>query len=560
MKILIVDDKKENLYFLETLLNGIGYETISANNGAEAIDLAKKSDIQLIISDILMPVMDGFTFCRNCKKNENLKNIPFVFYTATYTEPKDKEFALSLGAVKYILKPQEPDVFIEIIEEVLNDVNSDKIKNIPNDGVSEDVVLREYNSVLVNKLEDKMRQAEQKEIELKEYVVKLEKTIEEREKAEKELGRSELKYKKLYDGMMDGFVITTIEGKILEFNNAFTSMLMYDDDDELKSKNINDLTPAKWHDEEKRIFENQVFGSGYSETYEKEMIKKDGSIFPVELRTYLIVNEKNEKEGMWAIIKDITERKKIELMTQKLNEELEQRVKERTSQLKILNQELEAFSYSVSHDLRTPLRIISGYSKILFEEYANELSDDAKTLLEGITKNTNNMSCLIDDLLEFSKLNRKEVALTEINFEKIFKEVFNEIPGSAIKDKVKINISKLPVVKGDKALLKQVAANFISNAVKFSSKVENPEINVSANIENGMAVFCIKDNGVGFDMNYSGKLFGVFQRLHKQNEYEGTGVGLAIVKRIINRHGGKVWAESELNNGSSFYFSLPLFK
>ncbi|MAT57361.1 MAG: hypothetical protein CMF23_05265 [Ignavibacteriae bacterium] len=560
MKILIVDDKKENLYFLETLLNGIGYETISANNGAEAIDLAKKSDIQLIISDILMPVMDGFTFCRNCKKNENLKNIPFVFYTATYTEPKDKEFALSLGAVKYILKPQEPDVFIEIIEEVLNDVNSDKIKNIPNDGVSEDVVLREYNSVLVNKLEDKMRQAEQKEIELKEYVVKLEKTIEEREKAEKELGRSELKYKKLYDGMMDGFVITTIEGKILEFNNAFTSMLMYDDDDELKSKNINDLTPAKWHDEEKRIFENQVFGSGYSETYEKEMIKKDGSIFPVELRTYLIVNEKNEKEGMWAIIKDITERKKIELMTQKLNEELEQRVKERTSQLKILNQELEAFSYSVSHDLRTPLRIISGYSKILFEEYANELSDDAKTLLEGITKNTNNMSCLIDDLLEFSKLNRKEVALTEINFEKIFKEVFNEIPGSAIKDKVKINISKLPVVKGDKALLKQVAANLISNAVKFSSKVENPEINISAVTENSMAVFCIKDNGVGFDMNYSGKLFGVFQRLHKQNEYEGTGVGLAIVKRIINRHGGKVWAESELNNGSSFYFSLPLFK
>ena len=189
-----------------------------------------------------------------------------------------------------------------------------------------------------------------------------------------------------------------------------------------------------------------------------------------------------------------------------------------------------------------------------------ELSDDAKTLLEGITKNTNNMSCLIDDLLEFSKLNRKEVALTEINFEKIFKEVFNEIPGSAIKDKVKINISKLPVVKGDKALLKQVAANLISNAVKFSSKVENPEINISAVTENSMAVFCIKDNGVGFDMNYSGKLFGVFQRLHKQNEYEGTGVGLAIVKRIINRHGGKVWAESELNNGSSFYFSLPLFK
>ncbi len=559
MKILIVDDKKENLYFLETLLNGIGYETISANNGAEALELAKKSDIKLIISDILMPVMDGFTFCRNCKKDENLKDIPFVFYTATYTEPKDKEFALSLGAVKYILKPQEPDIFIEIIEEVLNDVNSNKIKTIPNEGVSEDVVLREYNSVLVNKLEDKMRQAEQKEIELKEYVAKLERTIEEREKAEKELGRSELKYKKLYDGMMDGFVISSIEGKILEFNNAFASMLMYDYE-ELKSKDINDLTPAKWHDEEKRIINNQVFGSGYSETYEKEMIKKDGSIFPVELRTHLIVNDKNQKEGMWAIIKDITERKKIELMSQKLNEELEQRVKERTSQLKILNQELEAFSYSVSHDLRTPLRIISGYSKILFEEYANELSDDAKTLLEGITKNTNNMSCLIDDLLEFSKLNRKEVALTEINFEKIFKEVFNEIPISAIKDKVIINISKLPVVKGDKALLKQVAANFISNAVKFSSKVENPEINVSANIENGMAVFCIKDNGVGFDMNYSGKLFGVFQRLHKQNEYEGTGVGLAIVKRIINRHGGKVWAESELNRGSSFYFSLPLFK
>jgi PAS domain S-box-containing protein len=438
-------------------------------------------------------------------------------------------------------------------------VNSSKIKTIPNEGVSEDVVLREYNSVLVNKLEDKMRQAEQKEIELKEYVAKLERTIEEREKAEKELDRSELRYKKLYDSMMDGFVITSIEGRILEFNNAFASMLMYEYD-ELKSKNINMLTPSKWHNEEKGIIEKQVFGLGYSETYEKEMIKKDGSIFPVELRTHLIVNDQNEKEGMWAIIKDITERKKIELMTQKLNEELEQRVKERTSQLKNLNQELEAFSYSVSHDLRTPLRIISGYSKILFEEYSNELSEDAKTLLEGITKNTNNMNCLIDDLLEFSKLNRKEVALTEINFEKIFDEVFNEISNSTNKDKVKVNISELPIVKGDNALLKQVAANLISNAFKFTSKVENPEINISANIENSMAIFCIKDNGVGFDMSYSSKLFGVFQRLHKQNEYEGTGVGLAIVKRIINRHGGKVWAESELNKGSTFYFSLPLFK
>jgi len=189
MKILLVDDNSNNLYLLESLLNGTGYETTGASNGAEAYELALNDNFDLIISDILMPVMDGFTFCRNCKKNNVLKSIPFIFYTATYTDSKDEKFALNLGADKFVLKPQDPDTFLNIIQEIINNFKDKKIRPNETSDFPEEAMLKEYNTTLIRKLEDKMQQTEGNEKKLKDYVKKLGQNLEEHQKAEEEIKR-----------------------------------------------------------------------------------------------------------------------------------------------------------------------------------------------------------------------------------------------------------------------------------------------------------------------------------------------------------------------------------
>ncbi len=225
MKVLIVDDKIENLYLLESLLNGYGYETVSAKNGAEAFGLALKDNFDLIISDILMPVMDGFTFCRECKKNIYLRNVPFIFYTATYTDTKDEEFALSLGADKFILKPQDPDVFIELVKNVLNDVKGKKIFPNEEPDLAENVVLREYNATLIRKLENKMHQTEENEKKLKAYVLELETTLTERKKVEKVLRQNENQLESIYNATGDVLYYLAVEAdnqyRFVSVNSAF---------------------------------------------------------------------------------------------------------------------------------------------------------------------------------------------------------------------------------------------------------------------------------------------------------------------------------------------------
>ena len=238
----------------------------------------------------------------------------------------------------------------------------------------------------------------------------------------------------------------------------------------------------------------------------------------------------------------------------KLNESLEKRVIERTEQLEAANKELEAFSYSVSHDLRAPLRAIDGFSRIFIEDYADKLDDEGRRVLDVIRNNAQNMGQLIDDLLAFSRLGRKQIEPTTIDMQELARDVSGTLESSS---KSQINIEQLPTANGDRALLRQVFVNLISNAVKYSGTKENAPVEVGGRIENGENVYYVQDKGVGFDMKYAGKLFGVFQRLHSAEEFEGTGVGLAIVQRIVHRHGGRVWAESEVNRGATFYFALP---
>jgi signal transduction histidine kinase len=236
--------------------------------------------------------------------------------------------------------------------------------------------------------------------------------------------------------------------------------------------------------------------------------------------------------------------------------ELEQRVADRTAQLEAANKELEAFSYSVSHDLRAPLRSILGYSDILREDNFDQLNESGKQLLNTVQQNARKMNTLIEDLLQFSKLGKKPLEKTQVNNQKLVKHTLEEMD-PVLTAKASISVSEIYPVEADIALLKQVWINLIGNALKYSSKKENPVIEIGSYKSGNEITFVVKDNGAGFDTRYADRLFGAFQRLHKYAEFPGTGVGLALVQRIINRHGGKVWAEGKVNEGAAFYFTLP---
>jgi len=286
-------------------------------------------------------------------------------------------------------------------------------------------------------------------------------------------------------------------------------------------------------------------------------VRKDGSRFWANAVINALRKEDGSLYGFAKITRDLTERKKAEDHISKLNAELEQRVVERTAQLEAANKELEAFAYSVSHDLRAPLRAIDGFSRILLEDYTENLDEEGKRVLNVIRNNTQKMGQLIDDLLLFSRLGRQEIRASDIDMGKLAKAVSEELKLAVPERKLKFTINALIPAQGDQAMVRQVFVNLLSNAVKFTRPKERAVIEVDGRSEGNENVYTVKDNGVGFDMQYVNKLFGVFQRLHSSEEFEGTGVGLAIVQRIIHRHGGRVWAEGKVGEGARFYFTLP---
>ncbi|MGO8916829.1 MAG: sensor histidine kinase [Stellaceae bacterium] len=256
---------------------------------------------------------------------------------------------------------------------------------------------------------------------------------------------------------------------------------------------------------------------------------------------------------LWPLVPKALALPSLETLN-RLNEELSVQVRERDSAV----EGLEAFSYSVSHDLRTPLRAIDGFSRILLDDYVDKLDDEGKRLLNVVRDNTNRMGQLIDDILKFSRIGRVGMTFSEIDMEKLAREVFEELQPSVAGGKLQLEICHLPRAKGNSALMRQVFVNLLSNAIKFSRSKETAMIKVGGSIEGDEAVYYVKDNGVGFDMQYAGKLFGVFQRLVEREEYSGSGIGLAIVKRIITHHGGRVWAEGKVKEGATFYFTIPI--
>ncbi len=414
--IMVVEDNEDSRYLLEVLLKGHAFTTVLATQGEEALSLARQNPPDLIISDILMPVMDGFTLCRQWKSDDRLKDIPFVFYTATYTDPKDEEFALSLGAERFIVKPEDPDVLLNSLREVLA---SRTVIVVPAEQPLETELefFRQYNEVLFRKLEKKMTDMEKS---------------------------------------------------------------------------------------------NQ------------------------------------------ALEREIVERKKAEDKNKRLNDDL----CVRNEQLWFANKELESFIYSVAHDLRGPLRAIYGFSEIMMKDTADKLDAKGKQYLSRIHHGTEKMSCLIDDLLTLSSTSRHEIQRKEVNLSAIAASIIAELrkaqPGRSVEADIEGGLTAF----ADSGLIEIVLSNLLGNAWKFTAKTDQARIEFRTGKLDSKIIYYVRDNGVGYNQKYSGKMFWPFHRLHSDSEFEGTGIGLAIVERIIRLHGGKVWAEGIEGKGATIYFSL----
>ncbi|HYL98040.1 MAG TPA: ATP-binding protein [Blastocatellia bacterium] len=375
------------------------------------------------------------------------------------------------------------------------------------------------------------------------------------EQATSAVKQSEQQYRLLFENNpLPMWVFDSETLKFLGVNEAAIEHYGYSRD-EFRTMTINDIRPEEDVSRLNRSMTRPGGGSG--RTREWRHRKKDGSIIDVEVTSDVIDFEGVPAKLVCSI--DITERKQAEREIIAVNQELEQRVAERTVKLVDANKELEAFSYTISHDLRAPLRAIDGFSRILLEDFESELAEEPKEHLQVIRENAQRMGELIDDLLAFSRLGRKPLQKRRLSPGEIVKSALEDLQVERNGHSMRINVSDLPECEADPVLLRQVFTNLLSNAMKYSRRRDVPEIEVGC-LNNGMSAshtYFVRDNGVGFDMKYSHKLFGVFQRLHLAEEFEGTGVGLAIVQRIVHSHGGKVWAEAEPDKGACFYFTIP---
>jgi PAS domain S-box-containing protein len=376
-------------------------------------------------------------------------------------------------------------------------------------------------------------------------------------RAQGELDRQS-RLRAIVDTAIDAIVTIDSKGVIESVNPATTRLLGYRED-EVIGRKVDLLMPEPYrseHDGYMRRYlttgEARIIGIG------REVVarRKDGTLFPVELS---VTEFRLGSERMFTgMLRDITARKQAEDEVRRLNSELEARVEARTAQLEAVNRELEAFSYSVSHDLRAPLRHINGFVNLLRENLGPKLDERSSRHMATIQAASARMGALIDDILAFSRVGRAEMRRQQVDLEAVVRGAWDEVRADAGQRKIRFDLAPLPSIEGDPTMLRQVFTNLLANAVKFTREREEATIGVgSEEGEDGDVIVHVRDNGVGFDPKYAGKLFGVFQRLHSAEQFEGTGIGLAIVQRVVQRHGGTVGATSEPQSGATFSVRLP---
>jgi signal transduction histidine kinase len=450
-ELLIVEDSPTQAEQLAHMTRKHGYQASIARNGKEALTVLYARKPMIVISDVVMPEMDGYQLCRHIKTDTSLQDIPVILVT-TLSGLKDVLEGLQCGADNFIVKPYDEQYLLSRIRYVSS---NRELRRRDSLDMGVEVILDD-----------------------RKYFINS--------------GRRQI---------LD-LLLSTYEAAI------------------------------KKHEE---LSHAQTKLQAFAERLEQE----------VEKRTAALQTE-------------IAERRRAEDNVRRLNADLERRVQERTAELATANTELEAFSYSVSHDLRAPLRHLDGFAQLLLKSAAGQLDDKSAHYVHTIANAALTMGALIDDLLAFSRTGRAEMRRQRVELSQLVKGVQEELASAEKDRRITWDIGLLPVVDADPALLRQVLVNLLSNALKFTRPRPEARVEVGTSAsESGETVIFVRDNGVGFDPTYVDRLFGVFQRLHRDDEFEGTGIGLANVRRIIQRHGGRVWAEGQVDQGATFYFSLP---
>ena len=387
-----------------------------------------------------------------------------------------------------------------------------------------------------------------------EWVVGTNLDITERRKAEAALQESEERFRTMANSMSQLAWIAKADGYIFWYNQRWYEYTG------TKPAQMEGWGWQSVHDPKvlPKVIEKWQAATGSGEPFAMEFPLRgaDG-----KFRTFLTRGQPL-KDGDGKVVQwfgtntDVEALKEAEEQVRQLNTVLEQRVVERTAELEAANKELEAFSYSVSHDLRAPLRAVNGFAGIVLEDYGAQLPEDGRRQLDRICKGAQRMGALIDDLLAFSRLSRQSMNWQTVNTQQLVQEALADLSAQREGRRFDLRVTALPSCEGDPALLKQVWLNLLSNAIKYTGGRDPAIVEIGCTGENGARVYFVRDNGAGFDMQYAKKLFGVFQRLHRTEEFEGTGVGLAIIQRIIHRHGGRVWAEAAEGRGATFFFTL----
>ncbi len=564
-EILIVDDTQDSLEFLNRILEEQGYRVRLTTNGHLALKSVAAKLPDLILLDVKMPEMDGYEVCRRLKSNEQSRNVPVVFISA-HGETAKKVEGFKAGGVDFITKPFER-------EEVLVRVESQLRLRKLNENLEHEVDKRTAELTLANQqLRQQIAQRERAEEELSREV---EVNLAAAELSRKllspaslhEISYSVLEHAKNLTGSAYGYVgyidpetgylvcptltrdiwdtcrvpdkdivfkeFTGLWGWVLKNRKPLLTNTPIDDSRSSGTPPghvpVHRFLSSPALNGEKLVGQVSVVNAERDYTHrEQQVIERLANLYAIAIQRM-----QNEEE------------------LKKHRHQLEKLVAERT-------EELEAFAYSVSHDLRAPLRHINGFVDLLENESGMEFTDKGRHYMDSISSVTNNMGELIDDLLSFSRMGRQEMSFTRTDLNEVVHGIVREIESGLSGRNIVWRIDELPVVNCDISMMRVLLMNLVSNAVKFTGQQSDAEIEIGSSEQESEVIIFVRDNGVGFDPAYADKLFGVFSRLHLNDEFEGTGVGLAIVRRIIYRHGGRVWAEGEPDKGAKFSFTLPL--
>ncbi len=510
IKILLVDDTPENLISLEAALDGLGEELVLARSGKEALLHLLENDFAAILLDVKMPDMDGFETASLIRSRARSRHTPILFLTG-YRNDEHLFRGYDLGAVDFLFKPIVPEilrskvaVFIELSRK--------------------SAILQEQANVL-------RRQAEV-------------------------LHKAEQKFRQLLEAAPDAMVICRENGTILMVNSRTESLFDYERTS-LLGKHIAllvpgwnfELLPAPDEDLSKAVLRPREPGR---EVYGR---RQNGTSFPADLS----VSPLQTDEGLLitSAIRDVTERKRIEGQIREFNTHLEERILERTEALLRSNEELQQFAYIASHDLQEPLRTVSIYTQLLAKKCGAQMDGDAKGIFGTIVESSRRMEQLIEDLLDFSKIDSRSSDFFKlIDCEQLVSQVIRDLQTRIQETQATISYESLPSVVGDPIQLTRLFQNLLTNSLKYRSD-DPPRISVSASKNGSEWTFSVRDNGIGIEPQYADKVFGIFKRLHGREKYSGNGMGLAICKKIVERHGGRIWVDCNCQNGTCIWFTLP---